>query len=152
MSIRRAIHTDAAGIARLTNECFADESEYIEADPETESSVASATNEHGFYLVAIESGELVGCVYVDLERRTIFKLAVDPSRRLNGIGRHLMAAAEEHGRGAGWPTFTIGVLNFKTYLFEVYGRLGYTATQRRGCVRALVRRPCHIVVMTKPVA
>jgi ribosomal protein S18 acetylase RimI-like enzyme len=57
----------------------------------------------GALLVAEESGEIVGSVIAGWDgwRGSIYRLSVSPERRRQGLGRQLLAAAEDRLHGLG---------------------------------------------------
>jgi ribosomal protein S18 acetylase RimI-like enzyme len=79
-------------------------------------------------------------------------LAVDPERQGEGLGRRMIAAAEDHLRRAGCSHIDISVLNLRTDLPALYAKLGYVAT---GTEEFRLSRPlkagvqCHAIVMSK---
>lgn len=66
-----------------------------------------ARDEIGF--VAVENGKLVGCVFCKLESASLYvgKLAIAPSHQRRGLGRRLLAAAEETARKNGLLTLRL---------------------------------------------
>lgn len=111
-------------------------------------------------LVATTSGgELVGCC--QLERRTanlayFGSFAVRPGLQSNGLGRRLLANAEEQARGWGAEHVEMTVIAQRTELIAWYQRRGYQLTgekrpfpyddERAGLPR---RADLHFVVMAK---
>jgi len=153
VTIRRANASDYVAIADLLNRSFEVERSHIIDEPETQSSVAAAVGRGGIYFVAVDSQDLIGCVFVDLGLRGIFKLAVEPSLRRQGHGRKLMAEAEKYGKDAGWPKVLTAILNFRSELPKYYRDIGYVETgEHKPLVleppaRALI--PCHLIMMSK---
>src|SRR5262249_45903364 len=79
-------------------------------------------------------------------------LSVLPERQGQGIGRTLVIAAEDHCRSRGCTWMEIEVVNLRTELPPFYRRLGYQEADERpfpDAARAM--RPCHFVVMRKPI-
>ena len=78
-------------------------------------------------LAAIDGDALVGTVMVghDGHRGWVYYLAADPSRRHQGIGRTLMAAAESWLVARGAPKIQFMVRTSNTPALDFYGRLGY---------------------------
>lgn len=66
---------------------------------------ALLTRDPGALLVAEESGEMVGSVIAawDGWRGSIYRLAVAPAQRRQGLGRRLLGAAEERLQTLGVP-------------------------------------------------
>jgi ribosomal protein S18 acetylase RimI-like enzyme len=69
----------------------------------------------------------VACIYLELhgERGYFGMLSVDPSRQHLGIGRQLIAAAENYFHDAGCRYCDLKIVNVRTELLELYRRLGY---------------------------
>jgi predicted N-acetyltransferase YhbS len=79
-------------------------------------------------------------------------LAVDPARQKQGLGRHLVGAAEEVLRRAGCEAVDISVLSLRPELLPVYRHFGFqeSGTEEFNHGRTF-REPmeCHMVVMSK---
>ena len=78
-------------------------------------------------LLARSDGELVGSVMVgfDGHRGWVYYLASDPARRGQGIGRALMAAAEDWLRTRGAPKIQLMVRSDNAAAQGFYAALGY---------------------------
>jgi GNAT superfamily N-acetyltransferase len=115
-------------LARLLRVSFQDEGPEIGGTIDTAESV-SGLRRYGNQLFLMELGaRLVGFVYLDIERKAAFKLAVDPEFRNKGYGRKLMEAAEKRAQALGWNRLLVGVMDNKQSLLTYYGNLGYSAT------------------------
>jgi len=77
-----------------------------------------------------ENGKLAGTVYLDLQDRGCYlgMLTVDPLLQNEGIGRLLLAAAEEHARFHQRKNVFMNVIDLRTELIAWYNRRGYIAT------------------------
>jgi GNAT superfamily N-acetyltransferase len=106
----------------------------------------------GTFLLAEDGGTLIGSVYVEVrsDRGYFGLLSVQPARQGRGLGRRLVAAAEEYCRAAGCGAMDLLVVNLRTELEPFYSSLGYALT---GTVPfppdGRATRPCHFVVMSK---
>jgi ribosomal protein S18 acetylase RimI-like enzyme len=82
---------------------------------------------HGEILLAEEAGEIVGSVMVghDGHRGWVYYLATDPSRQKQGIGRRLMAAAEEWLADRGVRKCELMIRRTNEAAAGFYARLGY---------------------------
>jgi ribosomal protein S18 acetylase RimI-like enzyme len=78
-------------------------------------------------LVLEDNGELIGSAMVgyDGHRGWINFLAVDASRRRQGLGRLLMAEAEHKLRERGCPKINLQVRTSNRSAIEFYRRIGY---------------------------
>src|SRR5580700_3562295 len=102
ISIRAAVSGDIPALVRLINAAFIVEQFVFDGDrinaEETQSFM-----ETGKFLVAEDSAGFAGCVYMEVRqgRGYLGLLAVHPGRQGTGLGRTLVAAAEECFRAAG---------------------------------------------------
>lgn len=80
-----------------------------------------------------ETGELVGCVYLDKreERMYLGMLTVAPKRQTGGIGKQLMQAAERHAASEQCRAVYFRVLSGRHELIAWYERRGYRLTGER---------------------
>ena len=83
--------------------------------------------------------------YLDLH---ILKIATLPEHRRNGLGRRLMAVAEEHARAMAGETLTLEVRLTNTGAITLYESLGY---ERMGVRRGYYADNSDALVMTKRV-
>lgn len=153
VELRAAGSGDSEKIARVVNDAFRPERFFIDADRTNPEKVQALLN-HGQFLLAEENSVLLGCVYVEVRsKRGYFGLlAVDPQRQRLGLGKRLVAAAEEYCRKAGCHFMDLTVVNLRTELPPIYRRLGYeeSGTLPFPSDQAPPNQPCHLVRMTKP--
>jgi ribosomal protein S18 acetylase RimI-like enzyme len=83
-------------------------------------------------LVYEEDGEIVGTAIVTFDgwRCFVYRMAVATSHRRRGIGRALVAAAEERIRGVGGVRADILILKDDKQARAFWGRLGYVPDLR----------------------
>ncbi len=87
-------------------------------------------------LVAEEGGQLVGCVRVARTHRAgracgyLGMLTVAPRRQRGGLGRRLVAEAEQQVAGWGLPAVEMTVIRSRRELVAWYERRGYVETGR----------------------
>ena len=77
------------------------------------------------------SGTLLGCVWVEPQGDGIWylgSLAIDPPAQNGGLGRALLAAAEDWIRDRGGQEVRMTVVNVRETLLAWYARRGYIAT------------------------
>jgi ribosomal protein S18 acetylase RimI-like enzyme len=152
MNIRTAHPQDAKNIARVVNAAFRPERFFIDADRTSPDKVL-ALLQKGKFLLAEESGELVGCVYVELrgERGYFGMLAVNPEKQRSGLGKQLVAAAEEDCRSNGCLVMDLTIVNLRKELPGLYRHLGYMES---GILPfpsdQHANQPCHLIQMSKP--
>ncbi|MEO0945485.1 MAG: GNAT family N-acetyltransferase, partial [Pseudomonadota bacterium] len=92
-------------------------------------------------------GKSVGTWYVNA-------LALLPGHRGQGVGRRLMADAEQRAKAAGVDRMSIQVFGQNTGAHALYTRLGYVETARSP-VRAFPCQPYYtgdVVLLEKPLA
>lgn len=85
-------------------------------------------------LVAEQAGGLIGCVCVRRladGRGYLGLLTVDPVRQAGGLGRALIAAAEDAARTWGAPAMEMTVIAQRGELIDWYVRRGYALTGER---------------------
>jgi ribosomal protein S18 acetylase RimI-like enzyme len=94
---------------------------------------------HGAVLVAMHDGRLVGATLVghDGHRGAVYYLAVDPAERRGGIGRALVAAAEDWVRARGIPKINLLVRKENAGVLAFYEALGWRDTATVCLYRAL---------------
>jgi ribosomal protein S18 acetylase RimI-like enzyme len=173
LTFREATPSDAGAVVDLiesayrgpsSQEGWTTEAELLDGQRTDIDSVLTAINRDDVWLLLAEAAgeELVGCC--QLERRSSHtayfgSFAVRPGLQSNGLGRRLLAAAEEHARTA-WEASVVEmtVIAQRAELIAWYERRGYSPTgetrpfpyddERAG----LPRRPdLQFVVMAKSV-
>ena len=154
LAVRRATPDDASAIAGLINRAFAVEAFFVEGERTSPDDVKQML-ERGVFLLAEEAGRLAGCVFVSLsgERGYFGLLSVDPELQGRGLGRRLVAAAEEHCRRGGCRVVDIRVVNLRTELPPFYAALGYHEVGSAPFPpESATKLPCHFLLMSKPLA
>jgi predicted N-acetyltransferase YhbS len=155
--IRAAVPDDAEGVARLINAAFVVEKIAFDGDRTNRENVR-ALMDAGKFLVAElaedDAPELIGCVYVERrgDRSYLGLLSVAPSFQGKGLGRQLVAAAEEHSRDAGCRAMDLRIISPRAGdLLPFYKRLGYLeAGTAPFAADVHAKVVCHYVLMTKP--
>jgi ribosomal protein S18 acetylase RimI-like enzyme len=92
------------------------------------------------FLVAEEEGTILGTVMAGYEghRGWINYLAVDPSRRREGLGLRLMGEAERRLADEGCPKINLQVRSSNVAVISFYERLGYRKDDVVGLGKRLV--------------
>lgn len=152
METRVAAAADAEAIARLINEAFRiAESFFIDGD-RTNAIEIQARLESGVFIVTEREGRIAGCVYVEVrgKRGYLGLLAVEPMFQGNGVGRALVAAAEDYARRGGCRFMDLRTVNLRTELAPYYQKLGYVETGTEPFPpNVKPKLPCHFVKMSK---
>lgn len=88
-------------------------------------------NENAVFLkYAGEDGQILGCVFLENQAGRLYlgMLSVHPRLQAQGIGKRLLAAAEDHARAQNCSTIFMRVFNVRTELIAWYFRHGYRDT------------------------
>jgi len=127
--MRVALPSEVDALTQLINAAFQVEKPFFEEERVNPERVRKFM-ESGQFLLAENSGELAGCVYVKVRegRGYVGLLSVDPAKQGTGLGRKLMEAAEEHFRAAGCRGVDLRVISPRTPLPKFYQHLGYAET------------------------
>jgi ribosomal protein S18 acetylase RimI-like enzyme len=83
-----------------------------------------------------QDGKLIGCVELKIVEDKYSKLylgmlTVEPSIQGGGIGKKLLAAAEDFGKGEGCKSVYMTVITIRQELIDWYKRHGYVDTGKR---------------------
>jgi N-acetylglutamate synthase-like GNAT family acetyltransferase len=151
LSLRHATLSDVDAIANLVNRAFRVERFFVEGDRISASEVRDRLAT-GRFILAERDNDLIGSVYVELrgEQSYVGLLAVDPSQQRNGIGRRLMAAAEDCARANQCRSMDLRIVNLRDELPAFYRRLGYVETGVAPFPSAVTTKmACHFVTMAK---
>jgi GNAT superfamily N-acetyltransferase len=153
--MRLASDDDVPALTRLVNAAFVVEQVVFEGNRVDDLGIRAYMGS-GTFLVAEDSTELVGCVYVESrdDRSYLGLLSVQPARQGQGLGRQLVTAAEKLAREAGSHTMDLRVISARAeQLLPFYQRLGYQFVRTQPFPADLVTRvPSHYILMSKPIA
>jgi GNAT superfamily N-acetyltransferase len=142
---------DAETIAALVNAAFKVERFFIDGDRISPEKVREMMR-RGKFMLAEDGGAMTACVYVEIrEQRGYFGLlAVAPARQGEGLGRKMVAEAENYARDAGCEFMDLRIVNIRAELPPFYRRLGYVETGTEPfAADARPTQPCHFVKMSK---
>ena len=152
INFREARTSDAEAVARLVNTAFLVEQFFIERD-RTNPATVRGLMEKGKFLLAEDGGNLVGCIYLELQgaRGYFGMLSIEPSQQGKGVGHQLVNAVEKYFRDAGCNFSDLKIVDVRTDLHTLYHRWGYTDSGT-----ALyddptpTKIPVHFILMSKP--
>jgi predicted N-acetyltransferase YhbS len=153
MDIRTATEADFNPILYLVNTAFEVERFFKNQDRLSAADLRSYFKS-GIFLLSEDAGQMTGCIYVQRngERAYFGLLSIEPSHQKKGLGRRLVAAAEEFARETGAHFMDIRVINLRTELPGIYAKLGYqiTGTEPYPPERHhVLTQPVHFICMSK---
>jgi predicted N-acetyltransferase YhbS len=150
--IRIAQSADAPAIAQLINTAFVVERVAFDRDRIDTQGVREFMQK-GTFLLAEDTTGLSGCVYVEIhgERSYLGLLSVAPARQGTGLGRRLVAAAEECAGNAACHTMDLRIVSPRAEnLLPFYQHFGYTQTGTAAFPADVTTKvPCHYILMAK---
>ena len=123
---RAATEDDTAEMVSMVNAAFEEENFFVNR-PRTYAAQIAEYFCHGDFLLAFQQGQLVASVYYEAsgERGYIGMLAVRPNHQGRGVGRAIMQQAEQLLRRLGCRVAELSVVDVRTNLLAIYGKLGY---------------------------
>jgi predicted N-acetyltransferase YhbS len=153
MKVRTATESDFNSILSLINAAFQVERFFKNQDRLTTADLESHFKT-GAFLVGEDEGHIVGSVYVEFhgERAYCGLLSIDPSRQKTGLGRRLVAAAEEFARETGAHFMDLRIIHLRTELLVIYEKLGYQVSGTEPYPEErnhMLSQPVHFIRMTK---
>ena len=153
MPIRLATANDIEEMVPVVNAAFAIET-FIEEPRIDEKGMAEMMRQGQFLVTENDAGRIVASIYVEKRgaRGYFGMLAVDPAEQRKGLGRAMVAAAENHLRLQGCTYADILVLSLRPELLPVYRQLGYAETGTEEFHPSQPLRggvACHCIVMSK---
>jgi predicted N-acetyltransferase YhbS len=155
LRIRLGTDDDVPALTQLINAAFVVEQVVFDGNRVDHLGVRAYMSS-GTFLVAEDSGELAGCVYIKTEegRGYLGLLSVQPARQGAGIGRQLVGAAENLARKSGSHDMDLRLIAARAeHLLPFYRRLGYEFVRTEPFPADLVTKvPSHYILMSKPLA
>lgn len=156
MILRAARAGDAEAIAAIQNPVIRDTAITFNSQEKTLEDIAASIAGDPCFLVAEESGEVLGFVsYVQFRRGVGYARTVEhtillaPAARGKGTGRALMTAAEDHARRAGIGSIWAGVSGENPAGVVFHARLGFEEVARLPKVGYKFGRWMDLVLMRK---
>jgi GNAT superfamily N-acetyltransferase len=157
----------AAGLSQLINDVYdvAEDGMWKQKGVRTNPEDLRDLIEQKRLIVAVSNGDIIGCVKVDRaeEAGEFGMLVVDPNIRSQGVGRILVAAAEEWAIKQGYHKMQLELLTPRTWKQPSkefnrawYTRLGYTPQRTEpfekdyAYIVPLLATECDFTIWTKP--
>ena len=162
MDFRFATEADTDALVSLINNAFQVE-KFFKIGERTDAADVAAHLKSGRFLLLEDQAGIAGAVYIevsaggsahkdgDRKRGYFGMLSVDPGRQRAGVGRRLIAAAEEFCREQGCRVMDITIVNLRTELPPLYEKFGYriVGTEPFPADQMPVSQPCSFVLMEK---
>ena len=145
VSVRAARLEDAAVIGDLVRVSYAKYVERLGREPAPMLEDYAALIEAGEVWVLVEGEEVLGVLVMRAAEDHLFvdNVAVAPGHQGRGLGRELVAFAEERAEGAGLAEIRLYTNEKMRENLAVYGKLGFEETGRRldgGYQRVFMRK------------
>src|SRR5580765_635430 len=149
IAIRAAGSDDVARIVALLNAAFAMERDFVDRDRTSAEEIASYLDTGTFFVADAEPGALASCMYLERRGDRVYlgMLAVSPAQQGQGLGRRMMAAAEQQAAAWGCRAIDIRIVNRRAELPPLYRALGFVEQGTAPFDDPLLTRPCHFVLM-----
>lgn len=132
VAVRPAEPRDASEMAQLAHIAYAPYVPLMGREPAPMNADYVRIASCGDAWVAEQEGRLVGLLVLEphADHLLLENMAVDPNRQSAGIGRRLLALAEEQARAKGLPEVRLFTNEAMTENLAYYGRRGYRETHR----------------------
>jgi ribosomal protein S18 acetylase RimI-like enzyme len=131
--VRPASAADAPRLAEIARAAYGRYVERIGGPPRPMVDNYAELVDRGDVVVAEDGDRVVGLVLLESTEQgfLIDNLAVDPDRQGRGIGRALLAHAEDQARRAGHDSLYLYTHELMSENLKLYARLGYEEYDRR---------------------
>lgn len=154
LRIRLATPADRPNLISLINAAFAIET-FLEGTRTDDERLAALMQKGEILLAENSTGQILASIYAELRGKHGYlgMLAVDPAHQRTGLGKQMLAAAENHFRAKGCEAIEISVLSLRPELLPIYRNLGFvqTGTRELNPTRTLRDgKHCHCITMSKP--
>jgi len=159
---RHATHADLPALHALIQRCYrgnasragwTHEADLVEGDRISHAELAAILDDpRETLLVAVIDGAPAACIQLSARGNGCFYfglLSVDPRRQANGVGRHMIAAAEAQARGQGGRRMEMTVIHLRRELIAYYERRGYRQTGERRPFPVQTETPLELLVLAK---
>ncbi len=154
---RPATPADIPELVRVINAAYRVEDFFVTGDRTSTAEVGERLSRPGAGFLVVDApgaAGLAGAVFVECRGALGYfgMLSVDPARQGAGLGRRLVAAAEERCRKEGCRSVEIEVVNLREELPAFYRKLGFEpAGEAPFHTAAKLLRPAHMLLMRKNV-
>ncbi len=141
ISISRATTADIPQLETLVNEAYrgpvsrkgwTTEADLLTGIRTDEKGLREMIKKSGAMILKASSGEgmMVGCVYLEKQDTDLYLglITVSPRIQARGIGKKILAAAEEEAIAQNCLRVTMGVISIRHELISWYERRGYSRT------------------------
>ena len=144
--IRAAGEDDVPAIESIVRDSYARYVPLIGREPAPMTADYRNLVSAGEVWVAEREGSVIGVLVLRRDEQTLLleNVAVSPPHQGQGVGRALIAFAEQHGRDLGLEAVTLYTNEAMRENLRLYPRLGYVETGRRtadGYARVYFRKP-----------
>jgi GNAT superfamily N-acetyltransferase len=150
-ALRAGEKRDMDDLTRLINLAFAVEQIAIPGERIDRENTRAFLLSGAFFVLEDRTG-LAGCVYAEVrgDRGYLGLLAVEPALQGRGLGKRLVAAAEDHLKRVGCRAVDLRVVSARSELLLFYERLGYAPTRTSPIPREIeLKIPCHFIHLSK---
>ena len=169
MNIRPAGTADGAALVSLVNSAYrgegskkgwTTEADLLDGTRTDETNIIELMNDANAIILkcANEEDKIIGSVYLQEQNGKLYlgMLSVSPDLQGTGIGKRLMAAADEYARRNNCKSIFITVISVRHELIEWYERHGYRKTGERkafpiGEKFGIQKQPLELIVLEKKV-
>lgn len=141
IEIRAYTDDDEPGLLALWERVFPDPAP--RNDPRLDARRRASASERGLFLVALADGRVVGSAMggYDGHRGWVYRLAVEPERRRQGIAAALMRRLEAELDTRGCPKLNLQVMGSNSEVLAFYRALGYREEDRVSLGKVLSNAP-----------
>jgi GNAT superfamily N-acetyltransferase len=150
--IRQATTNDAPALLALINRAFAVEKFFVDRERITAEQLDACLAGGIFFVLEEPGASPTASLYFEQrgDRAYIGMLSVNPDRQGHGIGRQMMAHAEQYAHARGCHGVDIRVVNLREELPPFYRSLGYVEIGRSEPVDDPgASKPYHFILMAK---
>ncbi|HEU4727897.1 MAG TPA: GNAT family N-acetyltransferase [Kofleriaceae bacterium] len=159
-SVRCARLSDTSAVTDLVNRAFAIERFFFDGDRTTSDEIERLIRAGWFLVVEASPGLCATVLFQGPGQRAglppshayFGMLSVLPEVQRSGLGRQLVQLVEAKAAQAGATAMHLRVINLREELSRWYNSLGYREVGITPYNHVSLKRPCHFIEMTKPLA